>query len=107
MCAACWNADEGNIARSVNTAVEGVNSNSFQFPDVKAENCCYCGKPTTSGIWTRADPEKMDCHHCDYPKCDELGPIGINETWCCLEHVEWVMDTVFKPLADAMKCDQG
>ncbi len=100
MCAACWNADEGNIARSVNTAVEGANS--------EAENCCYCGKPTTSGIWTRADPEKMDCHHCGYPgsvltsSCDELGPIGINEIWCCIEHVDWAMAKAFKPLKDAM-----
>ena len=44
MCAACWNADEGNIARSVNTAVEGANSNSFQFPDVTAGNCCYVAR---------------------------------------------------------------
>lgn len=90
MCAACWNADD----RHVNKAVEGANS--------EAENCCYCGKPTTSGIWVRADPEMLDCHHCGYPKCDELGPIGINETWCCPQHVDWAMTKAFKPLKDAM-----
>lgn len=55
MCAACWNADKGNIARNVNTATEGANS--------EAEPCCFCDKPTTSGIWVRADPAGMSCRH--------------------------------------------
>ncbi len=55
MCAACWNADEGNIASGVNNALEGANS--------EAEPCCYCGKDTTSGIWVRHDPAKISCRH--------------------------------------------
>jgi hypothetical protein len=25
------------------------------------ETCCWCGKPTTSGIYYRAEPERMVC----------------------------------------------
>lgn len=85
MCAACWNADE----RHVNKAVEGSNS--------EAQQCCWCQKPTTSGIWVREDPEKLPCKHCSFPKCDELAPIGIQDLWLCFEHVDWGMAEAFKP----------
>ena len=51
MCAACWNDDE----RHVNKAVEGAWS--------EAEPCCFCGNPTTSGIYVRHDPTKLECVH--------------------------------------------
>ena len=91
MCAACWNADE----RHVNKAVEGANS--------EAQQCCWCQKPTTSGIWVREDPEKLPCKHCSFPKCDELAPIGIQDLWLCFEHIEWAMELALKPVKDAMK----
>jgi hypothetical protein len=29
------------------------------------ETCCFCGKPTTDGIFYRFDPSKLKCEHDD------------------------------------------
>ena len=51
ICAACWNATRET------EAVEGASS--------EAEQCCFCGEMTTSGIWVRHDPAELSCNHED------------------------------------------
>jgi hypothetical protein len=34
---------------------------------------------------------------CDFPKCEELGPVGIQNLWVCLQHIDWAMAKAFKP----------
>jgi hypothetical protein len=44
ICAACWNAK--NPDREAHAA-----------HNMPAEFCCFCGKPTTAGIYLRHDPK--------------------------------------------------
>lgn len=36
-------------------------------------------------------------HGCDFPECEELGPVGIQNLWVCLQHIDWAMAKAFKP----------
>ena len=50
-CKDCWNAahPEGRVAVRVR--------------DAEPEACCFCGKPTTAGIYVRRDPRDLSCAH--------------------------------------------
>ncbi len=40
---------------------------------------------------------------CDFPECEELGPVGIQDLWVCLQHIDWAMAKAFKPGRDLEK----
>jgi hypothetical protein len=35
----------------------------IRVQDAPEETCCFCGKPTTDGIYCRADPTGLVCKH--------------------------------------------
>lgn len=47
ICVTCWNIHNPN--RLAHTMAEVC----------ETETCCYCGKPTTSGIYVREDPKAV------------------------------------------------
>lgn len=34
-----------------------------QMIDAPRETCCFCGEPTTGGIYVRHDPRDLSCSH--------------------------------------------
>jgi hypothetical protein len=34
-----------------------------RMQDGRQEVCCFCGKPTTAGIYVRHDPRTLSCTH--------------------------------------------
>lgn len=53
MCEACWNTR--NPHRTPIKVRE-------EYRDESATPCCFCGKPTQSGIYVRHDPQELLCH---------------------------------------------
>lgn len=49
ICAARWNQDYSEGRRTVNVELDEIGSGDL-------EHCCYCNKPTLSGLYVRLDP---------------------------------------------------
>lgn len=91
MCDGCWS--DRHPHREPNRLLEP-----------ETEPCCFCGTPTTSGIWMRGNPNELSCKHCMYPDCGELAKAGaINDADVCMKHIDWAMGNAVKPLHKALK----
>lgn len=49
ICASCW-------------AALHPDREPIRVTDAPLDTCCYCGNPSTSGIYVRADPTTTPCH---------------------------------------------
>lgn len=54
ICAARWNQDYGSQGKG---RIIDVDVDEVGLAD--SVNCCYCGKPTKSGLWVRIDPSTV------------------------------------------------
>ena len=50
MCSECWKK-------------ENPDKDPVKVKNAPVEQCCFCGQPTSMGIYVRHDPSKLNCKH--------------------------------------------